>query len=266
MHVKWRFLIALVSIILMLGLPVTTAYAHGARIEYTVDVEIEIVASYDSGEPMAGAQVVVYAPDNPSSPWLTGVCDDEGRFSFVPAMGWTLKQPDKMLQVDTEKGNIARNYAVDVAIEGNCKEVLQEIITRLEQENVAQATRDNIQGFTQESVDLVNQMMRQASEKNDYARMGKLQKMVEVLQEASAPPPEVAFIEELLEAPDDAAIEKLLNENEDRVNEDLTNTLGGLMAQLEAQGQGGEQAKELTEKLESLYKTVLKFSMKKKMG
>jgi len=31
----------------------------------------------------------------------------------------------------------------------------------LEQEDVARATRENIQGFTQESVDLVGQMMRQ---------------------------------------------------------------------------------------------------------
>jgi len=100
--------------------------------------------------------------------------------------------------------------------------------------------------------------------------MGKLQKMVEVLQEASAPPPEVAFIEQLLEAPDDAALEKMLAENGEMVNEDLMNTLGGLMAQLEAQGgqpgQGGEQARELTEKLDAVYKMALKFSMKKKMG
>jgi len=41
-------------------------------------------AAYDSGEPMAGAQVTIYAPDDPSTPWLTGVCDDEGRFSFTP--------------------------------------------------------------------------------------------------------------------------------------------------------------------------------------
>jgi nickel transport protein len=33
---------------------------------------------------MAGAQVTVYAPNDPSTPWLTGVCDDEGRFSFTP--------------------------------------------------------------------------------------------------------------------------------------------------------------------------------------
>jgi hypothetical protein len=139
----------------------------------------------------------------------------------------------------------------------------------LDQEDVAKATRDNIQGFSQESVDLVNQMLRQASEKNDYVRMGKLQKMIEVLQEASAPPPEVAFIEQLLEAPDDAAIEKMMGENEDKIDDNLMNTLSGLMAQLEAQGQagqGGAQAKELIEKLESVYKVALKFSMKKNMG
>jgi hypothetical protein len=46
-------------------------------------------------------------------------------------------------------------------------------------------------------------------------------------------------------------------------------TLSGLMAQLNAQGQngqGGQQAKEVAAKLESVYKTALKFSMKKNMG
>lgn len=139
----------------------------------------------------------------------------------------------------------------------------------LEQEDVAKATRENLEGFTQETVDLVSQMLRQASEKNDYARMGKLQKMVEVLQEASAPPTEVAFIEQLLEAPDQAAVEKMLAENEDQVNDNFMSTLGGLMAQLDAQaqsGQGGEQAKDLSEKLETIYKVALKFSMKKNLG
>ena len=82
LNMKWKFIIALI-LLLIFGLP-TTAYAHGAKIVYTVNVSIDIVASYDNGEPMAGAQVVVYAPDDPSSAWLTGVCDDEGCFSFTP--------------------------------------------------------------------------------------------------------------------------------------------------------------------------------------
>jgi hypothetical protein len=159
---------------------------------------------------------------------------------------------------------------IDRQLEERFKESQAFVEKLLEQEDVAKATRENIQNFTQESVDVASQMLRQASEKNDYARMGKLQKMMEVLQEASAPPPEVAFIEQLLEAPDNAAIEKMMSENADMINEDLMNTLGGLMAQLEAQGQqagqGGAQARELTEKLEAVYKVALKFSMKKNMG
>jgi len=158
---------------------------------------------------------------------------------------------------------------VDRQLEERFKQSQALIEKILEQEDVAKATRENLEGFTQETVDLVSQMLRQASEKNDYARMGKLQKMVEVLQEASAPPPEVAFIEQLLEAPDNAGVEKLLAENEGLINDNFMSTLTGLMAQLDAQGQsgqGGEQAKELSGKLEDVYKTALKFSMKKKMG
>ncbi len=84
MCAKWKFIAGFISaLMLCLALPLP-AYAHGAKIEYTIGMTVEIFAAYDSGEPMAGAQVTVYAPDDPSTPWLTGVCDDEGRFSFTP--------------------------------------------------------------------------------------------------------------------------------------------------------------------------------------
>ncbi|MFC1944465.1 carboxypeptidase-like regulatory domain-containing protein [Chloroflexota bacterium] len=70
-------------ILVVLVLPIK-AYAHGAKIEYTVSMSIDIVATYDTGDPIAGAQVVVYAPDDPSTPWSTGTCDGEGRFTFTP--------------------------------------------------------------------------------------------------------------------------------------------------------------------------------------
>ncbi|MFC1848071.1 carboxypeptidase-like regulatory domain-containing protein [Chloroflexota bacterium] len=84
MRIKWKlFTVIIFAFVLCLVLPIQ-AYAHGARIEYTGSTTIEIVAKYDSGVPMSGAQVVVYAPDDPGTPWLTGVCDDEGRFTFTP--------------------------------------------------------------------------------------------------------------------------------------------------------------------------------------
>jgi hypothetical protein len=181
-------------------------------------------------------------------------------------------------KIDAAKGNEKKNLEdlretlldyvneVDRQLEERHKEAQAFIDKLLEQEDIAKATRDNIQGFTQEAVNLVNQMVRQASEKNDYARMGKLQKMIEVLQEASAPPPEVAFIEQLLETPDDAAAEKILAENEEMISEDFMNTLGGLMAQVEQAGPDNPEAQAIGGKLEKIYKVALKLSMKKNLG
>ncbi|GAB4426661.1 MAG: CpXC domain-containing protein [Anaerolineales bacterium] len=155
---------------------------------------------------------------------------------------------------------------IDRQMEEQMKEAQALIDELLQQDDIQKATRENINRFTQETVNLVQVMLRQASEQNEYERMGKLQKIIEVLQEASAPPPEVAFIEQLLEAPDEATIEKMLQENEAKLNEDFISTLGGLMAQIEQTGQGNPEAKAIAEKLESVYKIALRISMKKQMG
>lgn len=60
------------------------AIAHGVGITYEATEAIALQANYDSGEPMAEAQVTVYSPEDPSTPWLTGTADQSGRFVFAP--------------------------------------------------------------------------------------------------------------------------------------------------------------------------------------
>ena len=155
---------------------------------------------------------------------------------------------------------------VDRQLEARYKQAQQLIDKLLSADDIAQATQDNIQNFTQDAVDIAQQKLRQASEKNDYAMMGKLQKMIEVLQAASAPPPEVAFIEQLIEAPDEAAVEKMLGENSTMVNDQFMEALNGLVSQVDQQGADNPEAKALAGKLEMVYKTALKFSMKKNIA
>jgi hypothetical protein len=155
---------------------------------------------------------------------------------------------------------------VDKQLEARFKQTQDFIESLLEQEDVEKATRENIEGFTQESVEVVNHLLQQASEKSDYTRMGKLQKMAQVLQEASAPPPEIAFIEQLLQAPDAAALEQLIAENDAIVNQQFVEALSGLIAQMESQGAQNPEAKDMGEKLSEIYKVVLKRVMKKNMG
>ncbi len=154
---------------------------------------------------------------------------------------------------------------MDKQLEARYKQAQEFIESLLAQEDVVKAVQENLDRFNQDAVDVVNQMLRQASEKNDYTRMGKLQKMVEVLREASTPP-EVAFIEQLLDAPDDATLEKMLTDNADLINDQFLEALIGLVGQVDqAAEQGNPEAKALSEKLSKVYKTALKFSMKKNM-
>jgi hypothetical protein len=154
---------------------------------------------------------------------------------------------------------------MDKQLEARYKQAQEFVESLLAQDDVVKAVQDNLDRFTQDAVDVVNQMLRQASEKNDYTRMGKLQKMVEVLRDASTPP-EVSFIEQLLDAPDDAALEKMLSDNEELINDQFMEALIGLVGQVDqAAEQGNPEAKALSEKLSKVYKTALKFSMKKNM-
>ena len=58
--------------------------AHNTMIKYQATEAIAIEAKFDNGKPMTNAQVVVYAPDNPSVPWHQGVTDETGTFTFIP--------------------------------------------------------------------------------------------------------------------------------------------------------------------------------------
>jgi hypothetical protein len=156
---------------------------------------------------------------------------------------------------------------IDKQLEARYKQAQEFVEKILAQEDVAKATQDNLDAFTQDAVDIGQTLLRQASEKNDYARMGKLQKMIEILQAASAPPPEVAFIEQLLDTPDETSVEKMLAANEGMVNDAFMEALNGLVAQIDAQANQGNnpETKKLAEKMQTVYKTALKFSMKKKI-
>ncbi len=155
---------------------------------------------------------------------------------------------------------------VDKQMEARYRQAQEFIESLLAQDDVVKAVRDNLNNFTQDSVDVVNQMLRQASEKNDYTRMGKLQKMVEVLREVSTPP-EVAFIEQLLDAPDDATLSQMLEANKDLLNDQFMEALMGLVTQVDqAAEQGNPEAKSLSEKLSEIYKTALKYSMQRNLG
>lgn len=75
-------------IILYLCLPFigwsTPALSHGTSVEYESVQALKIQARYNGGQPMREAQVTVYSPEDPATPWKQGETDSEGVFTFTP--------------------------------------------------------------------------------------------------------------------------------------------------------------------------------------
>ena len=134
----------------------------------------------------------------------------------------------------------------------------------LQQEDIAGATRANIRAFDQQVVQVLETMLKEATEAGNQDQLAKLQQVVAVLQEASGPLPEYEFIETLLAAENAEALEKTLTENEEKLTDELLQTLGGIVAQSQGQ-EMSDQDKEMFTKMEEIYGAVLKFQMKKNM-
>jgi len=82
---RWMLPIAIAG--LSLAVHPKLAMAHAVETNYAMDLlttELEFTSTFSTGEPMQNAEVLVYAPGNPTEPWITGKTDDAGRFAFMP--------------------------------------------------------------------------------------------------------------------------------------------------------------------------------------
>ncbi|HEY9738724.1 MAG TPA: carboxypeptidase-like regulatory domain-containing protein [Trichocoleus sp.] len=78
------------SLALTLG-TATKALAHAVETNYILTQQagsalpgLEFQSIYSTGEPLNGATVEIYAPNNPEQPWQEITADAEGRFAFTP--------------------------------------------------------------------------------------------------------------------------------------------------------------------------------------
>jgi hypothetical protein len=156
---------------------------------------------------------------------------------------------------------------IDKAMAEQMQEADKLIESLLAAPDVAQATAQNLGAFQSDVVvQVLESKLQEAAKKQDPARMEKLQQMVAILQQASTPP-EVMLINELLEyTGDDMVLAHKLKEHEAELGEEFTGMIASLMNQVEQQGSQDPNAAEILQRLEKLYRAVLKKSMQQNLG
>ncbi|OGN81811.1 MAG: hypothetical protein A2X24_12265 [Chloroflexi bacterium GWB2_54_36] len=123
--------------------------------------------------------------------------------------------------------------------------------------NPGEATKEHIEELDEYFMQLVDQELKNARAAADLNRIGQLQKITAVIEEASAPPPEITFIEQLLELESYDERMKLMQSKAEMVTPEFTQMLSGLIAQTEAQN----QPEELISKLKEINRIAVRITM-----
>ncbi len=134
------------------------------------------------------------------------------------------------------------------------RELLNKIMAA---EDPTKATSDNLPLIDEFFLEALNSELQAVRKTGDLEKIGKLQSIAGVIQQASAPPPEIALIEQLLDSPDDEARRKLLEENREQITPDFMQVFSGLVTQVIS----SDQPPELVERFKALNRLVLRFSM-----
>jgi hypothetical protein len=146
---------------------------------------------------------------------------------------------------------------IDKAVQAQyatARELLEKILAA---PDVRKATEENLDQISDLFVEVLETETKLARQKADLARSGKLQTILGVIQEASAPPPEIEFINELVEAASDEDRQRILNEHADMVTPELLGVMNNLIAQMDQQNQPAE----IKDQVDKAYRAALRFSM-----
>lgn len=156
---------------------------------------------------------------------------------------------------------------IDRQVEIQLKQAREFIEQLLAQPDVQKAAQDNLDMFNELTMQVVEAMYREAQQNKDIDRLNKIQQIIMVLQQASAPPHEVEVIQKLLEY-EEKDFDNALNENEKDITPQFMEMLSGLAMQMSQQGNEGssDEEKATLNKVQALYNAALKREMKKNIS
>jgi uncharacterized protein YjgD (DUF1641 family) len=149
---------------------------------------------------------------------------------------------------------------IDEQLQARLNVAQRNLETLLSTENPVEVLQQNGAVLDDFFVQVLNQNLSQAAEKKDTARLEKLQKLAQAIQQLVSPGYNPALLEELLEAPSDEARAKVVEAHKDEITPEFVESLSAMMVQLQQ-----SPDKELAEKVRAAYRASLKASMQKGM-
>jgi hypothetical protein len=134
------------------------------------------------------------------------------------------------------------------------------------EENLPQVVVQNLPAIDDYFMQALMIEMEEANQKNDTERLEKLKELMDIVQDvlqAASLGPDGVLLEALLEVETPEERKEVMEENADKITPEFIESVTGLMMQLE--NSEDSQSNEMKDKVRTVYREALRFSMKSQM-
>jgi hypothetical protein len=177
------------------------------------------------------------------------------------------QQKEKLNQKREKLLEFSRDYDEELA--ARAQVARQNLETLLQASDLKESIMQNLEAIDDIFIQTLTSELEAARKEGNLDRSSRLQQIVSIIEEASAPPSELGLVEELMEVADDeAALLQMLEENPEDVTPDLLQTITSLIAQgqtviQESQGDAKSQQQDALDRIQRVYEAVLRFAMRR---
>ncbi|MBN2501336.1 MAG: hypothetical protein JXB38_11205 [Anaerolineales bacterium] len=170
---------------------------------------------------------------------------------------------DKQKLIERRDRVLAMRQEIEKEIAEQTEAIRGHINHIITAEDMEESLAEHAQLVNQSFVEILQAEIELAQQKIDLARAEKLQELFDMIMEASQPPAEIAFAQQLLESESDEELEALLKDNDEMVDDKLSQALGMLVQQTSDREDIDAATKS---HLENIYGKVLQITMRKNLA
>ncbi len=146
--------------------------------------------------------------------------------------------------------------AIDKKLDEELVKARQLLEKILASPDVEKAAEENLEGVNEFFAQVLKTAQEDSRQRGDLERSSKIQTVLNVIEKASAPPPEVELLESLLATENDADLEKMIHENQDKFTAEFLQVLNSIVAQ-----STNTENPEVGKKLQAIYGAVMRSTM-----
>ncbi len=158
--------------------------------------------------------------------------------------------------IDLREKLLELTEAIDRQTEARENQAKSMLSHLLQADNVEEAMIQSLPAIDEFFIYELDAALEASRSEGDLEKSAKLNRMKEILEEASEAPPSLELIQSLVDAPNDDERQRLLATNQDEITPEFLETLSNIVAQVDA---SDDQA--LANRIKDVYRLVLRFSM-----